>query len=877
MLPWIGIALLAASWLFGLPFYHQPDRPAWALMVLLGVLFLAAKRSLRPLPDPATGLLAGLLMLPAALLAPWPWKAAFLCAIAGIALGLVAAALAEAPRAGRLCRCGLRLGAAALTAGLVLLFQGTVVFLYEVVTARSHELPGPLPRMLGAVAEFLGVHTGVHDSNIAVFTMREHHWLGATWELLADPVSLAFLAGAAVLLALAPSGARSPRQAVLRRLGCGAALTLGCLVWLFLRASLLIGVFLHSCLRTEYDQMPNSVHWLWNNWLHLAFLAVPVLLAWRLAPSAAGAAASQDREAAPLPVPGRPQAGRWRPPAAAALAFAAACSFTAALCWDPVGSRKPGRVVVEEYHPDPEKVWERCDKPFDTTWYGHNSGYNYYCIVDYLRYFYDVSRLTERISPGALEACDVLILKTPTRPFFSREELLAIRGFVERGGNLLLIGEHTDVFGSSTRLNPVAGMFGMRFRNDCLFGVDSVFEQKYIPPTVPHPVVQNFEWMDFATSCSLDVGWSPGRAVIRSTGLKNKTAEYHVSNFYPPPSDTARMRYGAFVQLWSTRFGRGRVLAFTDSTIFSNFCTFEPGKPELMVGMVEWLNRRSPRVNPRPWLTVLAALLGLAALALAGGVPSRWLLLLAAGTAGWAMSAVCVRTSQRAAMPLPEPLPGRDPAMVVMDQTLSDVILPRNGFIAGKPEGFGIFERWVLRLGYFTARRQAPESFAPDADVVTVIYPSRLVPEAYARQLDAYVRGGGHLLVVDSSRNTRSTATDLLKPFGIEVDHSVVHNGDLENSAGWDTVPIKDAVGVTGGTPFAWIGTDARRTAVGCRTTHGAGSVTVVGFGYRFCDQQMGVTGDVVPNEALSKVHAVEFGLFRALVEGKPLGHPSAP
>ena len=29
----------------------------------------------------------------------------------------------------------------------------------------------------------------------------------------------------------------------------------------------------------------------------------------------------------------------------------------------------------------------------------------------------------------------------------------------------------------------------------------------------------------------------------------------------------------------------------------------------------------------------------------------------------------------------------------------------KGGFIAGKPEGFGIFERWILRLGYFTSRR----------------------------------------------------------------------------------------------------------------------------------------------------------------------------
>ena len=62
------------------------------------------------------------------------------------------------------------------------------------------------------------------------------------------------------------------------------------------------------------------------------------------------------------------------------------------------------------------------------------------------------------------------------------------------------------------------------------------------------------------------------------------------------PVDKAR--YGSFVQLWATQFGRGRVLAFTDSTIWSNFCFFDPGKSELWLGMCEWLNHSTPMIIP---------------------------------------------------------------------------------------------------------------------------------------------------------------------------------------------------------------------------------------------------------------------------------------
>jgi hypothetical protein len=626
-------------------------------------------------------------------------------------------------------------------------------------------------------------------------------------------------------------------------------------------------------LRTEYEASPNSVHWLWNGWLHLALLALPVLAAWRFLPPRPLSVRSEAGLAA-----GAPAAGgtRWRSLAAALAAFAGAVLLTLAIAWAPPGTRQRGRVLIEEYHPNPEEVWERCDKPYDTTWYGHMSGYNYYCIKEYLDRFFSVTRLTEPITAAALQHCDVLMLKTPTRPYYSREELSAIREFVEAGGGLLVIGEHTDVFKTSTRLNPVTRMFGFRFRNDCLFGIDSVFEQRFEPPLVPHPVVQGIEWMDFATSCSLDVGWSLGRAPIRSTGLKNKTADYHVSNYYPPPSDNAQMRSGAFVQVWTTRAGRGRVLAFTDSTIFSNFATFEPGKAELMVGMVEWLNHRPPRVAHEVWLALAAALAAGAACWLGRRRGVR-LVLLAAVAAGWSGGGMLAGVLQRLAMPMPAPRPDRALVRVVMDRTVSSAHLPRNGFIAGKTDGFGIFERWVLRLGFFTTRRSAPGTFARDVSLLVIANPARPVTSSYRRDIEHFVENGGRVLVLDSARNESSTANELLAGFGVTLTPAPTARGDLQNSAGWAPVPVERVRRVEGGKPFAWLGEPEDGLCVGSVVRHGQGILAVVGFSDRFCDLNMGFTGDVEPEEGLRKVHALEFSLVRALVEGTDLTTPPPP
>ena len=950
---WVAVALLSASWLWGLSYYHQSpwprpaemivrrtataatevpgidwgatlragcrlplDYPAfsfWSAAVLLGAALMVSRRA--RLPSRAECAAAAVMVAPAVWLAAWPQKAAW--------LGLAAGAVLVAATGDRLRRAA----GALIAAGAVLLAQGLTIWVYTALTGRNHDLPFALTKLVAAAVACLGATLGVYDSTIALFSMRETHRMAATWELLADPVSVAFLVGGLVLVAWRAWCEGDAPGCTRRWAIASGMLVVAMIVWLPVRAALLVALYLDDTLRTAYEMPLDAMKLLWSPWTHLALLAPPVLLAWRLtrprpdAPPQATIAAPSPRPAtaatAPKATDGSPAGAPRRRlaalPAGVAglLVGAGVLALSAGVYWDPVGRRASGRVIVEEYHPDRTKIWERTDRPYDTTWYGHLSGYNYYCIYDYLSRYYDMSRLTRPIDDAALADCDVLILKTPTRRY-APEEIDAVLAFVRRGGGLLLIGEHTNVFGSGSYLNDVARRLGFEFRYDCLFGLDSVFDQTYVPPRVPHPVVQHMPAMEFATSCSIAPGWSVGRAVILETGLKNLTADYHVNNFYPRPIDRADMRYGAFVQLWSTRYGRGRVLAFTDSTIFSNFSTFEPGKSELMLGMVEWLNHRTGCPDPRWWLLPLGAVLvvsgGLVAVAKRGG----WLVPLGAGALGWSVAAVAIPAAQRAAMPPPQPI--RPMVRAVLDESLSTIKLPKNGFISGDDRGFGIFERWMLRLGYFTARREGTAVF--DGQLAVFIFPEKPPSEEFRQALVEYVERGGKVLVVDSARNRRSTAGALLEPFGLRLIHPPRESGksspaqreeadgdqqpagrEAEPPSGgvqpgadalqprvvdprapqvagsisgelrsdrlpWTGVPVVDAVAVSGGTPLGQV--DGKPVAAVAR--RGRGAVAVIGFGSRFSDANMGYTGDVEPDEALKKVYEVEFSLLRAII-----------
>jgi hypothetical protein len=488
----------------------------------------------------------------------------------------------------------------------------------------------------------------------------------------------------------------------------------------------------------------------------------------------------------------------------------------------------------------------------------------------------------------------VLLLKVPSRPF-GDAEVDAVLRFVERGGGLLLMGEHTSVFGSGVNLNEIARHFGFEFRYDCLFGIDSVFVEKYHPPPAPHPIVQHLGPgvrdaggkmgpLDFATSCSIDPGTSSGCAVIRNTGLKNLGSDYHVGNFYPAPEDAPEMLFGSFVQLWATDHGRGRVVAFSDSTIFANFSIFDPGKSELFLGMIEWLNHAPGSFGPS-----LLLLLGLAALLGVGFTWRRWagdgVLVLGGALTGWAAAiwlAVSLHTNG-----MPVPAPEHPVVRVAVDRSLTRTTLPLGGFIGGKSDGYGLFERSIQRLtevadlpedpGRTWTSLRTDDERAFEGDLIIFILPSERPGPAFLRRLAEYVDSGGHVLVLDAPENTGSTANRLVTPFGLLLvrdppviaptpEGEIPPSGDpLAGPAGWPSIKAPSALEVKGGK--ALCRHQGRPVAAAIR--HGKGTVTVLGFGTRFSDANMGITDQAEPTPEIRRVFDFELSLLRAIVDGK--------
>ncbi|MBN2182613.1 MAG: hypothetical protein JW715_11935 [Sedimentisphaerales bacterium] len=832
---WIGLALLSTSWLFGLSYYHNAALLIWAILIVAGTGLLIGERLDKPASFQA--MLAVFLSIPAICLAPWPYRAVPLLFAVGLAIFV-----APIPR-----RWPKVVASAPVLAGVVLLIQSLSILVYESITAKTHELPRPLPDLLYAFSRILGIKSVFNGSNLALYSPRAVHLLGTTWELLLDPVTLSFLAGGIVMLCIRAHTNQEKTGRKLYLTKKVASLVIIIAAWLPFRAAILIAILMHRALRTEYEETLVLVNQFWNPWLYLFLLLGPIILILRFVHKSPGIPHSSSSDSG---------TGISKPLGVIALSFAGSLMLIVGLFMDMPGRQKPGRVIVDEYHSD----WEPTERPFDTNWYGNDSGYNYACIYDYCSRFYEMSRLNNQIDDAALKNCDVLMVKVPTSRY-SPDEIAAIERFVESGGGLLLIGEHTNVFKTGTYINDIAEIFGFRFRYDCLFDIDTIFTQRFDLPLIPHPIIQNMPPLNFAVSCSLSPGKSLGRAVIRSTGMKNLPADYHASNYYPQVEDRTDMRYGAFTQLWATRHGGGRVVAFTDSTIFSNFATFEPGKTQLMLGMLEWLNHRNFSLDIRPFLVLMGLISLIGAAILSRNLNSAGIIIIGAGLFGWAMGVVGTRVINQYSMPLPQAR--RSMVRVVMDRTVCDAPLPISGFTSGQKNGFGLFERWILRLGYFTSRRSGSDALTGDLIVFT--HPNLTVKNEFREELVDYVKSGGKVLVLDSPENSASTANSLLYPFGMAINHRIQVNGQLRAPDNWPVINIDSACAIEGGTPML----RATNTPITARVDFGKGTVTAIGFGSKFADAYMGITGDTVPSQQLRNVYEVEFQLIKDIISGQ--------
>jgi len=830
---WLAILFSSLSWLYGLKIYASPI--PWLGWILIGMAVVLASFGLRGrrYSNPDKKILY--------FIVPFLFASAILPLPYSIGPGMMAAGILL-----MLWPNSRSIGSGFLFVAAVLMVQSLIPGIYGVISARSPTVNGLTPVVFGLL-KFLRVPTGYSQNILFLRTMRELYEIRTTWAAVGLLPALLIVGGGLVAV---PLLFKRIWQKVIH-----LVLTMG--IYMVVRYVFMIVFFLYVMYFVGYDEEASKTYIFWNPAsIGISFLPFVFVVRNFFRP---------EREPASAVVLENLTLGP-RQRLAIVLLCTGAFLLTASFGFHDPGRLKKGRLAIDEGHSE----WTVTTKPYDTRWYGSESGYNYYCMAEYLGHHYALERNFDPITSDLLEDYDVLMLKVPTNAY-SEDEIEAIVSFVERGGGLFLIGDHTNVFGSSTYLNPVAGRFGFKFRYDCLFDIERVFEQVYDRPRIlPHPIVQRMPPFLFAVSCSIEPNsFFPGR-VILAGGLKKLDIDYSVSNFYPQVVDRLGMWFGNFHQAIARRHGKGRIVGFSDSTVYSNFSAFYPGKPEFLLGAVDWLNRE----NRFPWANILFLVLSICCFLLSAYIFPRKstnafgsIFAVFAGVSfSVSLAILLFGAMNRSTYRRPEPVSKL--TTVVFEQEHTDYDLPLVGFTREPARSYEIFFQWILRLGYYPFAVSGVEESIEKADLILIINPVADFSEREIDALEQFVSQGGRLLVADKLDNSSDASMKLLKRFGIRSDKGLVAEAspayEPSSQMSWD---LGSAFELRGGKPLLFT---EKAIPVMTYEKHGEGLVLALSFSDSFTDANMGFTEGVLPDLSLLHHYHLQFAIIKGLVEGTP-------
>jgi hypothetical protein len=281
----------------------------------------------------------------------------------------------------------------------------------------------------------------------------------------------------------------------------------------------------------------------------------------------------------------------------------------------PFAARSDPLIIIDESHSEWEPAWPDYLQTVARDPTGGSN--NYFGLMNIFSSLYDITLIVDRpekkpaissirtaqaeeITDGTLENISagrrsVLVIKCVTRPF-QRSEIEAILNFTSRGGGLILIGEHTDIYGMCTYLNPISERLGFRylptavqdFYNDMR---GSITQRGEFPAQIARYMTGDLVW---ETSCSLEKLYAGDLLFEIYTRpsffahFRNETAPFFVTRAFPQET-VLNSLFGRHLVMAGLHYGRGKVILFTDSTDFNNGIIGLGDHPQLFMAMVEYV------------------------------------------------------------------------------------------------------------------------------------------------------------------------------------------------------------------------------------------------------------------------------------------------
>jgi hypothetical protein len=300
---------------------------------------------------------------------------------------------------------------------------------------------------------------------------------------------------------------------------------------------------------------------------------------------------------------------------------------------------------------DPVIIIDESNSEWEPTWPDYIQTYkidpvsgtnNYFGMLGILASLYDVTLTVDRpekkpavssvkavqIGDLSLETLEeiaggrkaVLVVKCLTSPY-NQSEIDAILNFTAKGNGLILIGEHTDIYGMCTYLNPISEQMGYRFLPT---GVQDVYtdtrgsttQKGELPPLMARYMTGDLVW---ETSNSMEklANAKPLFEVITRPSYfahyRNETSAFFLTRDFTEEIKL-NSQFARHLVLAGTTYGDGRVVLFTDSTDFNNGIIGFGSHAPIFMAMVEYVS--SEEMYSKAFIPFLLLIMALAVLVL---------------------------------------------------------------------------------------------------------------------------------------------------------------------------------------------------------------------------------------------------------------------
>lgn len=397
--------------------------------------------------------------------------------------------------------------------------------------------------------------------------------------------------------------------------------------------------------------------------------------------------------------------------------------------------------------------------------YGSRSGGMYGLLPDLIASYGGKCVRSEKLTEDELADADVLMVIFPNAPW-APGQLERIWRFVERGGSLLLLGEHTTQEEDGTnRFNDLLRPTAMRVEFDSAHFEVGGWLHCYDP--LSHPATAGIGDTDndfgVVIGASVRVRW-PARPLLAGKwgwsdpgdpGEKGRSAMLGNRRY-----DTGE-RLGDIVLAAEQPLGKGRIVVFGDTSGYVNGIA---SKCHVFLARL-FAYLATPSGTALPVARQVLALV-VTGLAVAGLVLLRRAeVVLAAGLAFGLSVFVCHRITIRAIRAVPDGLFATPNSLAYLDATH----LGRHSSEGWRDDGLGGLQYNLNRSGYLVLDLpKFDRERVLRAGLVISVAPSREFSSAERRLVREFVEQGGNFILMAGYEERRASAS-LLEDFGFRI------------------------------------------------------------------------------------------------------------